>query len=309
MNIFPGQLWKLTTDGKLENQNGKWLYSSKRWQVPEEKKRGSIKDQTTDKVLSVFSYMMVDLQDEQDLLASEAQGKWMRGKADSNDWFKFGIRTRYNEKYLCAGSNSRVFIVGMYFFLIFSHFFICFIIKSYFFKDDFSKDGSDDSSGSSSDSDPDDGSRHETVENFGLDKKNEILTIKTFLKHSRKEKWNERFERIELKELLRKDTANPKEIDTAESQDVRDGLAESNPHDKKRKTSFFETKLDPIYKLQTDSNLNFDDIMNHCTKLGAMGPLITWGVANDAFVNLSEAFEWSCLNGKDVLTEYFVNQS
>ena len=40
-----------------------------------------------------------------------------------------------------------------------------------------------------------------------------------------------------------------------------------------------------------------------------MGPLIAWGVANDAFINLSEAFQWSCLNGKDVLIEYFVNQS
>ena len=53
--MFSGQLWKLTGDKKLHNQNGDWLYSSKKWVLPREGKEGSIKDTQSEKVLSILS--------------------------------------------------------------------------------------------------------------------------------------------------------------------------------------------------------------------------------------------------------------
>ena len=114
-NIFLGQLWRLTSDNKLENQNGGWLYSSKRWEIPRKGKKGIIKEHTSGKVLSVFSHMMVDLQDKRDLL-SPFQCTWTRSETDSNGWFRLFIQAPEN-KCLCARSNSRIILAGMYFVL------------------------------------------------------------------------------------------------------------------------------------------------------------------------------------------------
>ena len=109
--IFIGQLWRLTSGGRLENQNGKWFYSSKRWNVPEKGKRGAIKDQATGKVLSLLSFMKVDLQARKDLFGKE-QCMWRRSKADSDGWFRLTI-TLDDVRYLCAERKSKLIITGL----------------------------------------------------------------------------------------------------------------------------------------------------------------------------------------------------
>ena len=96
---------------KLENQNGSWLYSSKKWDVPEKGKKGVIKDQVTGKVLSINSYMNVDLQDKKDLIG-KIQCMWTRSKADSDGWFRLTIRFR-EPMHLSASSKSRLIMAGL----------------------------------------------------------------------------------------------------------------------------------------------------------------------------------------------------
>ena len=119
LSHFSGQLWKLTSNKKLQNQNGDWLYSSKRWIMPGEGKKGSIKDKDSGKVLSILSTMNVDLEDKKDLLG-KIQGCWRRSKEDADGWFRLSPITGPSfGKFLCAKGKSRIILAGKnYHFLI-----------------------------------------------------------------------------------------------------------------------------------------------------------------------------------------------
>ena len=136
-------MWKLTSDKKLKNQNGDWLYSFKRWELPGEDKQGSIKDLDSGKVLCTLTTIKVSLEDEKDLL-SIFQCHWTKSKEDSDGWFRLTIglmdvkyssrtskslsnRSKYRAaemlrglkdtlgkfRYLCAESKSRLTIAGL----------------------------------------------------------------------------------------------------------------------------------------------------------------------------------------------------
>ena len=116
--MFSGQLWKLTSDKKLQNQNGDWLYSSKRWVLPREGKEGSIKDTHSEKVLSILSTMNVNLEDKNDLLHNSQWKNWKRSLEDSEGWFRLAHHSEYKHGYvraqlfLCAISKSRIIMAG-----------------------------------------------------------------------------------------------------------------------------------------------------------------------------------------------------
>ena len=65
--LLQGQLWKLTNDKKLENKNGKWKYSDRKWTIPDEGKVGHIQDETSGKVLALAFRTNVDLEDKGDI--------------------------------------------------------------------------------------------------------------------------------------------------------------------------------------------------------------------------------------------------
>ena len=103
-------MWKLTSDKKLQNQNGDWLYSFKRWELPGEDNQGSIKDLDSGKVLSTLTTIKVSLEDEKDLLSIN-QCYWTKSKEDSDGWFRL-CSVENPGKFLCVKGNSRLIIAG-----------------------------------------------------------------------------------------------------------------------------------------------------------------------------------------------------
>ena len=116
--MFSGQLWKLTSDKKLHNQNGDWLYSSKKWVLPREGKEGSIKDIHSGKVLSILSTMNVNLEDKNDLFHNSQWKNWKRSLEDLGGWFRLAHHSEDKlgsvraDLFLCAISKSRIIMAG-----------------------------------------------------------------------------------------------------------------------------------------------------------------------------------------------------
>ena len=173
-------------------------------------------------------------------------------------------------------------------------------------KGDFEKDGSmeifdESDSDYDGDSDSNDGLFCSMREDkIGHVEKTEIITIGNALKNRREKNWNERADRKELEQLLHKDSVDAYYIANKSSG--------SQPQHDKPMTDVPQQRNESIYKLQLDCGLESDAIFNHCTKLRALDSLLTWGIAKGKFNNLSDAFEWSCLNGKEELKQCFVSQ-
>ena len=161
-------------------------------------------------------------------------------------------------------------------------------------KDDFEKDGWNDSNANI-----DESQKRNKEEKLGHVKKTEIIKISNTLKRSRKKNWSERANRIELEQLLQKESVDGKVSANPSS--------ESQPLVHQPMEDTHERRNESIYKLQLDCGLESDDIIVHCAKLRAKGPLLSWGIAKGKFNNLPDAFEWSCLNGKEELKQFFVS--
>ena len=134
---------------------------------------------------------------------------------------------------------------------------------------------------------------------IGRVEKTEIIMIGNALKNRREKNWNERADRIELEQLLEKDSVDAKCI-------ANKSLGTQSQHNQSMK-DVPEQRNESIYKLQLTCGLESDAIFNHCAKLRAMDSLLIWGIANGKFNNLSDAFEWSCLNGKEELKQFFIS--
>ena len=136
---------------------------------------------------------------------------------------------------------------------------------------------------------------------IGHVEKTEIITIGNALKNRREKNWNERADRTELEQLLQKDCVDAKYIANKSSG--------SQFQHYQPITGVPEQRNESIYKLQLNCGLESDAIFNHCAKLRAMDSLLIWGIANGKFNNLSDAFEWSCLYGKEELKKSFLSES
>ena len=109
---FLDQLWRFTSDKKLVNKSGDWIFSQKKWKIPNTG-AGYIKDIETGLVLGFFGsdsnvQNQVILQETKD--QTTFTQKWIRSKPNQDGWFT--LQNSGSRDYLAVKSNDNLSTSG-----------------------------------------------------------------------------------------------------------------------------------------------------------------------------------------------------